>query len=77
VRQALVDTDILSEVLKGKASNVAACSLQYLKIHGHFTVSAMTRYELLRGLKEKNATTISIRGLLSAYRGIAPDRYGH
>lgn len=52
---ALLDTDILTEVLKQKAANVVKHAANYLKQHGQFAISSMTRYELLRGLKEKAA----------------------
>ena len=54
---ALLDTDMLNEVLKQKNANVVHHATNYLKQHGHFSMSSMTRYELLRGLKEKAATT--------------------
>ena len=53
---ALLDTDMLNEVLKQKNANVVQLASNYLKRHGQFTISSMTRYELLRGLKEKAAT---------------------
>jgi len=53
---ALLDTDILSECLKQKNRRVVQQAANYLAIHGRFAISAMTRYEVLRGLKDKNAT---------------------
>lgn len=53
---ALLDTDMLNEVLKQKNVNVIHHALDYLRQYGKFTISSMTRYELLRGLKEKGAT---------------------
>lgn len=53
---ALLDTDMLNEVLKQKNANVHHRATDYLKQHGHFAISSMTRYELIRGLKEKSAT---------------------
>jgi tRNA(fMet)-specific endonuclease VapC len=52
---ALLDTDILSEILKRKNLLVAVRATSHLKQHGAFTFSAMTRYEVVRGLKEKSA----------------------
>lgn len=54
---ALLDTDMLNEVLKQKNASAVQHATNYLKQHGHFAMSSMTRYELLRGLKEKAATT--------------------
>ena len=52
----LLDTDILSEVLKQKNANVVQRAAEYLKQHGQFAISAMTRYEVIRGLNDKNAS---------------------
>jgi tRNA(fMet)-specific endonuclease VapC len=52
----LLDTDILSEFLKQKNPQVLQKAAAYLALHGRFAISAMTRYEVLRGLKDKNAT---------------------
>jgi predicted nucleic acid-binding protein len=54
---ALLDTDILNEVLKQKNSQVVSHAAAYLQTHGQFAVSALTRYEVVRGLKDANATT--------------------
>src|SRR4051812_47060141 len=54
---ALLDTDTLNEVLKKKNANVLRHAAEYLAQHGQFAISSITRYELLRGLKEKNATS--------------------
>lgn len=53
---ALLDTDILSEVLKQKDAIVVGKAAQYLKEQRHFAISAISRYEVLRGLLFKNAT---------------------
>jgi len=54
---ALLDTDTLNEVLKRKNANVVHHAADYLAQHGQFAISSITRYELLRGLKEKNAAS--------------------
>ena len=54
---ALLDTDMLNEVLKRKNINVVRHSADYLVQHGQFAISSITWYEVLRGLLEKNATT--------------------
>jgi tRNA(fMet)-specific endonuclease VapC len=53
---ALLDTDTLSEVMKGRSSNVQRQASAYLQLYGQFTFSIITRYEILRGLQTKNAT---------------------
>jgi tRNA(fMet)-specific endonuclease VapC len=53
---ASLDTDMLNEVLKKKNLNVVRRAAEYLAEHAQFAMSSITRYEALRGLKEKNAT---------------------
>jgi tRNA(fMet)-specific endonuclease VapC len=53
---ALLDTDTLNEVIKQRNPLVVQKSADYLQQHSEFAISAITRYELLRGLKEKQAT---------------------
>ena len=54
---ALLDTDILSEVLKQRNPNVRQRARRYLRSHGQFAFSAVTRFEIIRGFKEQNAST--------------------
>jgi tRNA(fMet)-specific endonuclease VapC len=51
----LLDTDILSLILRNDPA-VFRRSKQYLVQHSELTISSITRYEILRGLKAKNAT---------------------
>lgn len=51
----LLDTDILSEVLKQRNAVVAAKAAAYLTQHGRFAISGMTRYEVRRGYLVKSA----------------------
>lgn len=53
---ALLDTDTLNEVIKQRNPLVVQKCTDYLQQHLQFAISAMTRYEVLRGLKEKQAT---------------------
>ncbi len=53
---ALLDTDMLSEVLKQRHTVVVQRAAAYFSQHAQFTFSAFTRYEILRGLKQLNAT---------------------
>jgi len=52
---ALLDTDTLSEIMKGKNASIETHAREYLKTHGRFRLSVITRYEILRGLKSKQA----------------------
>jgi tRNA(fMet)-specific endonuclease VapC len=54
--EVLLDTDILSEVLKQKDPTVVQQAAAYLAQYAHFAFSAITYYEVIRGLKDKNAT---------------------
>ncbi len=54
--EALLDTDILSELLKGKDANVVANAQQYIAEHAQFAFSAITLYEVLRGIQARSAT---------------------
>lgn len=52
----LIDTDILSEFLKQRNAIVRQLAAEYLARFGQFSISALTRYEVLRGLIEKGAS---------------------
>lgn len=54
--EALIDTDILSEVLKAKDSRVLDRARLYLQEHGRFKFSAITFYEMMRGLRASQAS---------------------
>lgn len=58
---ALIDTDILNEILKQKHPLVVQRAAAYLQQHGRFSLSAITRYEIMRGLKEIKATAQLLR----------------
>jgi tRNA(fMet)-specific endonuclease VapC len=51
----LIDTDILSEILKQRDDNVIQAARVYLDEWRRFTFSVLTRYEILRGLRAKGA----------------------
>lgn len=54
MNRTLLDTDILSEVLKRRDANVAANSVAYLAEHGRLTLSSITVLEVVRGFRRKN-----------------------
>ncbi|MBN2578377.1 MAG: type II toxin-antitoxin system VapC family toxin [Pirellulales bacterium] len=54
--KTLLDTDVLSALMR-KNSQAIQRAKGYLADHSQFTFSAITRYEILRGLKAKNAQT--------------------
>lgn len=53
---AILDTDILSEVLKQRDPIVRRRATQYLRAYRQFTISSVTRFEIIRGYKETKAT---------------------
>lgn len=57
----LLDTSILSDIMKGHDGRVAARALRYLEEQQCFTFSILTRFEILRGLEAKNARAQSAR----------------
>ena len=54
--EAILDTDIMSEVLKARNQQVLSVAQQYLAQHQRFAFSAITLYEILRGLRASQAT---------------------
>ena len=56
MESALLDTDTLSEIMKGIDLHVQDHARRYLALFHHFTFSIITRYEILRGLKARRAT---------------------
>jgi tRNA(fMet)-specific endonuclease VapC len=52
---ALLDTDTLSEIIRGRDAGIAAAARDYVASHGSLTFSIITRYEILRGLRAKGA----------------------
>lgn len=57
MNSSLLDTDILTEIFKRRNRTVAAHAAAYLRDHGQFAISAMTRFEVVRGLRHKRAAT--------------------
>jgi predicted nucleic acid-binding protein len=53
--KAILDTDILSEYLKGHDLVVADNAARYAKEHGVFTFTSVTVYEIVYGLELKSA----------------------
>ncbi len=52
--QALLDTDILLEIMKGRDAELERQASAYLAAYPSFTISIITRYEVLRGLKVRS-----------------------
>jgi predicted nucleic acid-binding protein len=62
--EALLDTSTLSAIMKG-SSRVLDRARAYLNEHRVFKFSIITRYEILRGLKAKDASKRSRRLIAS------------
>lgn len=54
MKPALIDTDILSHFLRGHASVVAHFDA-YLRVYDHINFSIVSYYEILSGLKHRDA----------------------
>jgi tRNA(fMet)-specific endonuclease VapC len=50
---AILDSDILTETFKGRNSVVVRHAADYFAAYGQFVFSAMTRFEVIRGLRQK------------------------
>ena len=57
MRKDILDTDILSEYLKGKDESVARKGRAYAELYDQFTFTSVTVFEIIRGLEEKGAAT--------------------
>jgi predicted nucleic acid-binding protein len=55
--KVILDTDILSEYLKGHNAAVAGRAAGYAKDHGVFTFTSVTVYEIVYGLELKGASS--------------------
>jgi tRNA(fMet)-specific endonuclease VapC len=55
MQEVLLDSDMLSEIWKRKNATVVGHAARYLAFHSQFTFSTMSKYEVLRGLKQKKA----------------------
>src|SRR4051812_37556794 len=58
--EAVLDTDILSAILQ-RDRRVLANTQTYFAAHGRFTFSIITRFEMLRGLKARDAKSLLSR----------------
>jgi len=54
--ESLLDTDILSEIIKLRDIHVRARAAAYARQHGSLAFSAITRYEITRGYLSQQAT---------------------
>src|SRR5271170_6958921 len=62
--KTLLDTDILSEYLKGYDRNVIRRAADYARQHGVFTFTSVTVHEIVYGLELKDAEAQLQKALL-------------
>lgn len=61
MKQAIVDTDIRSYVLKHRYTEVDATAKQYLRVFRYFSISAITVCQIIEGLEaERNHSAIAV-----------------
>jgi tRNA(fMet)-specific endonuclease VapC len=63
MRKVILDTDILSEYLKGHDQNVRRHASRYAQHHKVFTFTSVTVYEIVYGFEFKKATSQLSRAL--------------
>jgi len=56
MKKALIDTKIISAFMRGDASVIQKAE-KYLRFHRIFSVSVITYYEIIRGLKALSSTS--------------------
>jgi len=61
VPRAILDTDILSEILKGVDQQVMINGKEYMATHDFLTFTSVTIYEIITGLERVNAYAKLIR----------------
>ena len=66
--KAILDTDILSEYLKGHDKTLAARAADYARQHSVFTFTSVTVHELVYGLEFKGASGQLKKALFSNCR---------
>jgi hypothetical protein len=55
---AILDTDMLAEAFKRRNSVVLGHAADYFAAYGQFAFSAMTRFEVIRGLRQKRSARL-------------------
>ena len=65
MNKSLLDTDILSEISKGIAPNVARNASAYRTAFGRYTISVITIMEVVRGFQKKGSASRLQRFLTS------------
>lgn len=69
MNKALLDTDILSEIIKGVDPNVARNAAAYYQAFGQYTLSAVTVMKIVQGFQQN----LSVRRLQSFLAQVAAE----
>lgn len=75
IERALLDTDMASEILKGRNANVARRKVEYVAAYGRFSFTSVTVLEILFGLRRKTAS-VQLRdaeAIFASNEEIVPD----
>jgi hypothetical protein len=56
MERVFLDTDIFSEILKGRDESVVAAARTYLEARGRFSITVITVMEIVSGLMRKRAS---------------------
>jgi predicted nucleic acid-binding protein len=64
--KVLLDTDILSEYLKGHDRNVTRRAADYAREHGVFTFTSVTVHEIVFGLERKGTRYVCANAVRSS-----------
>jgi tRNA(fMet)-specific endonuclease VapC len=68
LNKALLDTDILSEIIKGIDQTVAGHATSYRRAYGHYMLSAISVMEIVQGF-QKNQSTRRLQAFLASLAG--------
>jgi tRNA(fMet)-specific endonuclease VapC len=58
MKLSVLDTDILTEIFKRRNRVVAGHAVAYLQTHFQFAFSAMTHFELVRGMRHRKSSRL-------------------
>jgi tRNA(fMet)-specific endonuclease VapC len=75
IPRTILDTDIFSEFLRGRNAAVAGRAAQYQRVHGRFTISAITLMEMCSGWQRRGdqARSTAVLQRISAWEVLAID----
>ncbi len=66
--KVLLDTDVLSEIFKGKNDPIITRAMEYRSQYGYFTTSVITMMEMVKGF-QKVQREDALKKLLTALKG--------